>query len=212
MDPYVYPETTVLRNLRDLRDAEQLSKFEAIATTRRNIELEHEPIQGRFDARHLQAIHHHIFQDVYEWAGDFRTVSISKSGDPFAFPQHIVSSLDKICGELKNEWHLAGSDLERFAIRGAYYLGEINAVHPFREGNGRTQREFIREIGIYNGLMIDWRQVSREEMIEASRRSLRIDNSELEQVLRRALDNEPNRQRALEPGQGGIERWGGPPG
>jgi len=79
MDPYVYPETTVLRNLRDIRDAGQLSKFEAIATTRRTVELEHEPVQGRFDARHLQAIHRHIFQDVYEWAGDFRTVNISKN-------------------------------------------------------------------------------------------------------------------------------------
>jgi cell filamentation protein len=206
MDPYIYPETNVLRNLRDIRDAEQLNKFEAIATTRRTVELEHEPIQGRFDTGHLQAIHHHIFQDVYEWAGDFRTVSISKSGDPFAFPQHIVSSLHKTCGELKREWHLADSNIERFASRGAYYLGEINAIHPFRKGNGRTQREFIREPGVQNGLMIDWRQVSREEMIEASRRSLRTDNGGLEQVLRKALDNEPNRQRGLERGQGGGER------
>jgi cell filamentation protein len=190
MDPYVYPGTNVLRNLRDIRG--QLNKFEAMATTRRIVELEHEPIQGRFDTRHLQAIHHHIFQDVYEWAGDFRTVSISKSGDPFSFPHHIVSSLDKTCGELKRERHLAGDDLERFASRGAYYLGEINAIHPFREGNGRTQREFIRELGVRNGLTIDWRQVSREEMIEASRRSLRIDNAELERVLWKALDNEPN--------------------
>ncbi len=167
MDPYVYPETNVLRNLRDIRDAGQLSKFEAIATTRRTIELEHEPIQGRFDARHLQAIHHHIFQDVYEWAGDFRTVNISKSGDPFAFCEHIVSSLDETFAELKRELHLVDSDPDRFALRGAYYLGEINAVHPFREGNGRAQREFIRELSLHNGLMIDWRQVSREEMIEA---------------------------------------------
>ena len=106
MDPYVYPETNVLRNLRHIRDAGQLSKFEAIATTRRTVELEHEPIQGRFDARHLQAIHHHIFQDVYEWAGAFRTVNISKSGDPFAFCEHIVSSLDQTFAELKRELHL----------------------------------------------------------------------------------------------------------
>jgi cell filamentation protein len=206
MDPYVYPGTSVLRNLRDIRDPALLSEFEADATARRLRQLENKPLSGRFDARHIQAIHHHIFQDVYEWAGDFRTVSISKSGDPFAFPQHIVSSLDKTCGELKRERHLAGSDLERFASRSAYYLGEINAIHPFREGNGRTQREFIRELGVKNGLMIDWRQVSREEMIEASRRSLRIDNAELEQVLRKALDNEPNRKRGLERGRGGIER------
>jgi cell filamentation protein len=188
MDPYVYPETDVLRNLRGIRDAGQLDRFEAIATTRRIVELEHEPIQGRFDARHFRAIHRHIFQDVYEWAGEFRTVSISKSGDPFAFPQHIVSNLDRICEELQRERHLAGSDVERFARRGAYYLGEINAIHPFRDGNGRTQREFIRELGLRNGFIINWMQISREEMIEASLRSLRIDNTELERVFRRALD------------------------
>jgi cell filamentation protein len=192
MDPYVYPESNVLRNLRDIHDAGQLSKFEAIATTRRTVELEHEPIQGRFDARHLQAIHRRIFQDVYEWAGAFRTVNISKSGDPFAFVEHIVSSLDKTFAELKKKLHPGGSDPDRFALRGAYYLGEINAVHPFREGNGRAQREFIRELGLHDGLTIDWRQVSREEMIEASRRSLRIDNAGLEQLLRKALEKSAN--------------------
>lgn len=187
MDPYVYPETNLLKNLRDIRDAGQLEKFEAIATTRRSVELEHEPIPGRFDARHLKAIHHHIFQDVYEWAGSFRTVSISKSGDSFAFPQHISSNLAKACENLEREGHLAGSNLERFANRGAYYLGEINAIHPFREGNGRAQREFIRELALLSGLIIDWLQISQEEMIEASRRSLRIDNAGLEQLLRKAL-------------------------
>ena len=102
--------------------------------------------------------------------------------------------------------HLAGSDIEHFASRGAYYLGELNAIHPFREGNGRTQREFIRELGLQSGLMLDWSQVSREEMIEASRRSLRVDNAGLEQILKKVLDNEPNRQRGLDHGQGGIER------
>jgi cell filamentation protein len=195
MDPYVYPETNVLRNLRDIRDAGRLSKFEAIATARRAVELEHEPTQGRFDARHLQAIHRHLFQDVFEWAGEFRTVNISKSGDPFALHQYIISSMDRLCEQLNREGHLAGADPERFAIRGAWYFGEINAIHPFRDGNGRAQRGFVRELAVRNGLTIDWSRVSREEMIEASRRSLRVDNAGLEQILRRALDNEPNRQR-----------------
>src|SRR5580704_3868976 len=119
MDPYVYPGTSVLRNLRDLRDAGVFSEFEAEATARRLRQLEHKPLSGAFDSRHLQAIHRYIFQDVYEWAGDFRTVSISKSGDRFAFPQHIVSSLDRTSAELKREGYLVGSDLERFASRGA---------------------------------------------------------------------------------------------
>jgi fido (protein-threonine AMPylation protein) len=110
MDPYVYPGTSVLRNLRDIRDPELLSEFEAEATARRLRQLENKPTVGPVRCeRHLQAIHRHIFQDVYEWAGDFRTVNISKSGDPFAFHQHIVSSLDKMCGELKREGHLAAA-------------------------------------------------------------------------------------------------------
>jgi cell filamentation protein len=187
MDPYVHPGTSVLRNLRDIRDPELLSEFEADATARRLRELAYKPLRGAFDAQHLRAIHRYIFQDVFAWAGEFRTVNISKSGDPFAFHQHIASCIDTICGELQREGHLSGCKLERFAIRGAYYLGEINAIHPFREGNGRTQREFIGELALHNGLTIDWGRVSRDEMIEASRRSLRIDNAGLEQVLSKAL-------------------------
>ena len=193
MDRYVYPGTNVLKNLRDIRNAEMLGKFEAIATTRRSIELEHATVEGRFDTQHLQAIQRHIFQDVFEWAGDFRTVNISKSGDPFAFCDRIVSCLDNAFAELKREGWLSGNTVESFAVRGAYYLGEINAVHPFREGNGRTQREFIRQLGVRNGFMPDWRRVTREEMIEASRRSLRVDNAGLEQILKKALDVYPTR-------------------
>ena len=200
MDPYVCPGTSVLRNLRDIRDAGILSEFEAEATARRLRQLEQGPLSGEFDNRHLQAIHHHIFQDVYEWAGEFRTVNISKSGDPFAFQEHIVSSLGKTFDELSRESSLSGADLGRFASRAAYYLGEINAIHPFREGNGRAQREFIRELGCRKGLVIDWKRVSQEEMIEASRRSLRLDNIGLEDILKTALDNESNRQWKLERG------------
>jgi cell filamentation protein len=201
MDPYVYPETNVLRNLRDIRDANLLGEFEAEATARRLRQLEHKPIRGGFDTQHLQAIHHHIFQDVYPWAGEFRTVNISKSGDPFAFKEHIVSSLEKTLGELQSEQNLKGTDLNRFANRGAYYFGEINAVHPFREGNGRAQREFIRELAVQNGYELDWTHVSQEQMIEASRHSLRVDNAGLEQILKLALDNEHNRRRRRDPGR-----------
>ena len=197
MDPYVYPGTNVLRNLRDIRDAAQLSQAEAIATTRRITELELKPVRGRFDVRHLQAIHRYIFQDVYDWAGQFRTVNISKSCDPFAFHEHIVSYLTNTFAELKRENHLAAADLQQFANRAAYYLGEINAVHPFREGNGRTQREFIRELSVRRGFELNWSRISQPQMIEASRRSLRRDNIGLEELLTAALDTEQNRRLPL---------------
>ena len=80
MDPYVYPETTVLKNRRDLRGHDSLAKFEMAMTTRRVAELLEQPTQGRFNTPHLKAIHRYIFQDVYEWAGEFRTVNIAVPG------------------------------------------------------------------------------------------------------------------------------------
>jgi len=139
MDPYVYPGTSVLRNLRDIRDAGILSEFEAEATARRLRQLEQKSLSGAFDSRRLQAIHHHIFQDVYEWAGEFRTVNISKSGDPFAFKEHIVSSLDKTFDELRGESNLSGADPEHFANRGAYYLVKSTPfIHSVRGTGGRN--------------------------------------------------------------------------
>ncbi len=122
MDPYVYPGTRVLRNLRDIRDPDLLSEFEAEATARRLRQLEHKRMPGEFDMQHLQGIHHYIFQDVYLWAGKLRTVNISKAGDPFAFSTHIVSCLEKAFENLKREQYLSGADLTRFANRRAYYL------------------------------------------------------------------------------------------
>jgi hypothetical protein len=91
MDPYVYPGTNVLKNLRDLRDPGSLATYEAIATIRRIEQLTRQRVTGKFDVKHLQAIHRHIFQDVFDWAGNFRTVNISRSGQiPFALVPQIL--------------------------------------------------------------------------------------------------------------------------
>jgi cell filamentation protein len=148
---------------------------------------------GGFDARHLQSIHHYIFQDVYPWAGNFRTVDIAKDGHLFGLNQHIGSFLHKTFDDLRNERYLRALDQARFAGRAAYYLGEINAIHPFREGNGRAQREFIRQLALRNGYSIDWSRISRQQMIDASRQSFQKDNAGLEKLLRGALNNEPNK-------------------
>lgn len=195
MDPYVYPGTNVLKNLRDIRDPDCLSKFEMDLTTRRLGELTRHPTPGRFDAQHLQAIHGHIFQDVYQWAGEFRTVNISRSGQfPFAFNEQIVPSLNKLSGDLGKERYLGNAGLPKFCNRAAHYMGEINAIHPFRDGNGRTQREFIRQLALRNGYSLDWSRVSRDQMSEASRSSFqRRDNAGLQKVLQMAVDNEDNK-------------------
>jgi cell filamentation protein len=189
MDPYVYPGTEVLKNRRDIRDGDRLDSFEAMMTTRRLAELQDKPMKGAFNAQYLSQIHRYIFQDVYDWAGKIRTVDMSRSGQfPFAFTRQIDSALDKTFADLKSERSLAGLDRETFAGRAAHYLGELNAIHPFREGNGRTQREFIRRLAGSKGFAIDWSLVRRERMYEASQLSFeRADNSGLESILRSAL-------------------------
>ena len=178
-DPYLYPGTSVLKNLRGLNDPEQLARFEGRRTHQRIAELIDSSLPGEFDVAHLKAIHRYIFQDVYEWAGEFRTVNISKGGHPFGLAAFLEPSLQQILIKLATEGQLVKLDAQTFANRAAYYLGELNAAHPFREGNGRTQREFIRELGINAGHYIDWRATTTEEMIGASKSSHRTGDSSL---------------------------------
>jgi cell filamentation protein len=176
-DPYTYPGTDVLRNVLDLCDPQQLAAFEANATAARLIELDVLPLVGRFDVAHLKAIHRHMFQDVYRWAGEFRTVNISKGGHLFGVAAFLEPALREVLRKLSEERHLKGLDARNFAIRAGYFLGEINAVHPFRDGNGRVQREFIRELAVRAGFAIDWSRVTREQMTAASLESFKTGDS-----------------------------------
>ena|ERR1700733_7153281 len=187
-DPYTYPGTDVLRNIPDIRDPEQFAVFEADATASRLGELDEHPLKGRFDVAHLRAIHKYIFQDVFVWAGAFRTVNISKGGNFFGASAFIEPALQDVLRRLPGENYLKQMDAPKFTIRAGFYLGEINAIHPFREGNGRTQREFIRELAVQAGYLIDWGRTTRDEMIAASRISFKTgDSSGLAAIIQTCL-------------------------
>jgi cell filamentation protein len=186
-DPYLYPGTDVLRNLADLRDPVTSAAFEANATAARLIELAAAGVSGGFDVPHLKTIHRHLFQDVYSWAGDFRTVNISKGGHLFGAAPFLEAALTGVLSKLAREGDLsvlAGHEL----ARAGFYLGEINAANPFREGNGRTQREFIRQLCWQAGFPVDWSGIAREAMTAASRESSqRGDNSGLAELILKAI-------------------------
>ena len=139
-DPYSYPNTDVLINLADIRDAEKLKSFElAMLATRIQDPLP----SGSFDAPHYRQIHKHLFQDIYEWAGKYRTIRIAKNGNWFCYPEHIDAQMRDVFAGLAKDNYLTGLDPEDFAISAAKFLAEINAIHPFRDGNGRTQLTFL---------------------------------------------------------------------
>lgn len=188
-DPYVYPGTRVLRNLWGTRDPVALASLEGKATTIALTRLRRNPVAGCYDLAHLQAIHKRIFDGVYPWAGQLRTVNIAKGGQMFAPHQHIQSYLTAELAGLEREDYLRGLKRDRFLDRLAHYLGELNAAHPFREGNGRTQRAFLGQLARQAGHEIAWRRVGAQQNIEASRASHNGDNTHLRALLDQTLQD-----------------------
>ena len=182
-DSYTFPDSEVLKNKADLHDQSALDAFEADATAIRLLEMIEHPIQGHFDLAHLQAIHLHLFQDVYDWAGQLRTVDISKGSSRFGNCGMIESYLGQQLAKIAGENFLIGLSPERFIERLAHYMGEINAAHPFREGNGRVQRAFCAQLAEQAGYFIDFDEVSREEMYAAMIASFHGDSKTLESLL-----------------------------
>ena len=171
VDPYKFPDLDVLRNKPGIRDARLLQAYEYRASTERMLELAEEPIAGRFDLDHLKAIHKYAFQDVYDWAGELRSVSISKGGSLFALPEYIESYGKLVFGALADDEHLRGKALGVFVDRLAHYHGEINALHPFREGNGRSTRVFLDQLAKQAGYVLDFTRVVADQWNAAARES-----------------------------------------
>lgn len=183
---YCYPDSDVLVNKLDIRDPNKLQIFERKLTMLRLLELIDKPIEGKFDLKHLQAIHAYIFQDVYDWEGKIRTVDIAK-GNTFCNVRFISSQADVIFSKLKEEYYLAGLEEYMFTKRLAYYFSEINALHPFREGNGRSQREFICSLALKNGYLIYFEKASKEEMLIASKKSFMCDYEDMEKIMAKCI-------------------------
>ena len=139
-DPYCYAGSRVLKNRAGLRDQANLDAFEHEVALQR---AEEPAPAGRLGSSHYKALHRHLFQDVYAWAGKIRTVRISKNDSHFCYPEHINDQLEALFAELQAKKHLIDLSSTDFAKEAAHFLAELNAIHPFREGNGRTQLFFL---------------------------------------------------------------------
>lgn len=184
-DPYCYPGTDVLRNRLDLRDPDALSEFEAeMSATRAE-----EPLpSGRFTVNHYRAVHRHLFQDVYPWAGRFRTVRISKGGSPFCFPEHIEGQMRRLFSGLNSRGNLVGLDEHVFADEAARFLAELNAIHPFREGNGRAQMAFMGLLSDHAGHPLNLGSLEPASFLEAMIASFHGDEAPLAGWISRLME------------------------
>lgn len=183
---YCYENTNVLINKLDIKNNEILQQAENKIVLAKLFELRQNNQIGKFDMIHFTSIHKFLFEDIYPFAGKFRTENIAKGFFSFAEWEYIEDELNKLLEQLKNENYLANLDKENLAKRLAYYLAELNVLHPFREGNGRTIREFIRELAYKNNYLLDLQQTEAKEMLEASMKSV-IDTKELEEIILKCL-------------------------
>lgn len=184
---YCYDGSFVLKNKLNILNEDELKAAEREITSLRTAQALINKIEGNFDFKHIAKIHRLLFGDIYEWAGNIRTVNISK-GNQFCLCQYIQDQMNELFKKLKNENYLLDyKNKNEVAIRLAYYLGEINSIHPFREGNGRTQRMFIEHLAASLGYQLDFMKISSSEMLEASVRAFILDYTMMEKLMIRAL-------------------------
>lgn len=151
---YTDPSTGVLRNLQNITDPDVLQFVEAAAVTKRIQELYIKPIKIK-GIESLFEIHKHLFQDIYSWAGKKRIVEINKEGKQFFPTSHFDFAFIYINKQITEYREIPKSDKYALARKLAEILDHINYLHPFREGNGRTQREFLRLLALEKGLYLN---------------------------------------------------------
>lgn len=166
-DPYLQFNSTCLINCLGIQDTGQLNKAEQDVVSINTAELILKPVQGDFDLAHLSAIHKKLFSDIYPWAGSIRVTEISKSAQLF-LPYKLIDSTAKVVfSELRTDFLLQNLPQLDFIERASYYLGKINAMHAFREGNGRAQRVFLDQLAELSGYAFEWSAISGEQMAQA---------------------------------------------
>jgi cell filamentation protein len=163
-DPYCYEGSGVLRNLREIRHADALEAFEVASVGLRAGEA---LPSGRFDPAHYRAIHHHLFQDVYDWAGQYRTVRIAREGAMFCYPEYIAGQMDQLFDGLQEAAFQPGAGQARFVPAASKWLAELNAIHPFREGNGRTQMTFLFLLADRADIPLNMMRIQPKQLLEA---------------------------------------------
>ena len=186
---YCYKDSDVLVNKFDIHDNKKLEEIERKIVLAKLYELRQNRQIENFDITHFVGIHKFLFEDIYPFAGLFRNENIAKGNFSFAEWEYIEDELKKLLDQLKEENYLQNLDRDTFIKRLSYYMAELNVLHPFREGNGRTIREFIRQLAYKNGYILNLKNIDPKEMLNACIRSV-VDTKPLENIISECLEEE----------------------
>jgi len=185
---YCYTGTDVLKNKLGIRDDNALTIAEREITSIKLLMLYNMPTMEIFNFDTLCKIHKIIFEDIFEWAGLIRHGDFLSKGDSiFCRGQYIEENANIIMGNLQKEKNLCGLNKLEFIERMAYYMGEINALHPFREGNGRTSREFFRQLSLNANYILDFGKTEKEALLTADIEAFNGQYEKLIKILEKAI-------------------------
>lgn len=173
IDPYLDPASGVLQNKFGVTNQPTFDRIEREWVVQRIVEG---APSGDFDLDHLRAIHRHLFQDIFAWAGEIRTVELAKNGDQFQPKAFIMNGMADVHARLKQQKYLSGLKRDDFAEGAARIIGDVNYVHPFREGNGRAQLQYLQQLAERAGHPLDI-SAFKDDWITASRASHQGDYS-----------------------------------
>ena len=185
-DYYCYPNSPVLKNELGINNEKEFAEAEREITSLKIAKLNNEPLEGELNFDYVKRIHRYLFDGIYEWAGEVRRTDISK-GNIFCQHELIEVNTEALFNQLKSEGFLVGLDEEDIVIKLAYYLGDLNTIHPFREGNGRVQRLFIRELASRAGYLINFDGITPEEMIKASDAAFHYEYEPMEAIIAKSI-------------------------
>lgn len=186
---YCYPDSDVLKNKLNIQDHGELKQAEEEFVAVKQLVLLQDPIKGRFTMSHLLRIHRFLFEDVYPFAGRIRREQISKGNTTFYPPNLIERELRRVFQKVHETNMLHETDQRTQIQHLSYVMAELNMIHPFREGNGRSIRELIRCMGLVYGLSINWGNTDRDTLINAAIASV-DDGMAFCNILEQCLESE----------------------
>ena len=184
-DIYCYQGTGILKNKLNIKNMDELEEAEReiTAITARNINFSHPP----YDLEYMKSLHYKLFSELYDWAGDIRSIDISKGGTRFCNCGRVVAESRKLFDHLENENWLQNLPQEEFCNKLAEYYCEINMIHPFREGNGRVQRLLFEHLSLAAGYDLDWGDVAQDEWIQANIDGVNVNYEPMSEIFKRIV-------------------------
>lgn len=184
-----YEGTSCLINKFDIKDETVLKELETTITLTKITEYSLNPLFNTFDVQHYKEIHKYLFGDIYDWAGEYRTVDMSKKGTAFANADSIENLMSKCFERLNNKNLFQGLNFDDFVENLVDFYCVTNMIHPFREGNGRTQRVFLTQLINENGYDIDFFEIDTDELMIATIQSANGVTDYLKDIFKYAIKN-----------------------